>query len=258
AKDVTLSSGEVRLSQGVTDIRPDGQGFTVTTPRGRLRTKYLINCAGAHADRIADLAGHPPASRIVPFRGEYKLLKPERRHLVRGLIYPVPDPRFPFLGVHFTRRISGEIEAGPNAVLALSRNGYSWGRIRARDVRELGTNLAFWRMASRYWRTGLGEVARSLSTALFARALRKLIPDVRTADLIPGGAGVRAQALDPNGTLADDFRITTGPNAFHVLSAPSPAATAALAIGRHVAERASEHLGLGRSRRSQVALEQSP
>lgn len=258
AKDVTLSSGEVRLSQGVTDIRPDGQGFTVTTPRGRLRTKYLINCAGAHADRIADLAGHPPASRIVPFRGEYKLLKPERRHLVRGLIYPVPDPRFPFLGVHFTRRISGEIEAGPNAVLALSRNGYSWGRIRARDVRELGTNLAFWRMASRYWRTGLGEVARSLSTALFARALRKLIPDVRTADLIPGGAGVRAQALDPDGTLADDFRITTGPNAFHVLSAPSPAATAALAIGRHVAERASEHLGLGRSRRSQVALEQSP
>ena len=244
ADDVTRSSGEVRLSRGVTDIRPDGQGFTVTTRGGRLRTRFLINCAGAHADRIADLAGHPPTSRIVPFRGEYRLLRPGRRHLVRGLVYPVPDPRFPFLGVHFTRRISGEVEAGPNAVLALSRHGYSWSQVRLRDVADLARTPGLLRMASRYWRTGAGEVARSLSTALFAHALRSLVPEVRARDLVPGGAGVRAQALDPDGTLADDFRITTGPGAYHVLSAPSPAATASLAIGQHIAEGAARHLGL--------------
>lgn len=244
AWDVHTAGGEVRLGHGVRALRPDGQGFTLETSRGDVHARALVNCAGAQADRVADLAGHPPASRIVPFRGEYKVLVPERAHLVRGLIYPVPDPRFPFLGVHFTRRITGEVEAGPNAVLALSRRGYSWGQVSGRDLLALARTPGFARMASRYWRTGLGEVTRSLSTPLFARALRGLVPDVRTRDLAPGGAGVRAQALDADGTLADDFRITTGPRAFHVLSAPSPAATASLAIGRHIARQAGAHLGL--------------
>ena len=178
---------------------------------------------------------------MVPFRGEYKLLRGERESLVRNLIYPVPDPRFPFLGVHFTRRIGGGVEAGPNALLALHRNGYRWRDVSLRDTLAAAATPALWRMGLRYWRTALGEVRRSLSTGAFARALQGLVPEIRAEDLLPGGAGVRAQALDPDGTLADDFRITRGPGAFHVLSAPSPAATAALAIGDHIAREAEEH-----------------
>lgn len=244
AWDVKVLGGEVRLGRAVRAIRPDAQGFVLETARSDLRARSLVNCAGAQADRVADMAGHRPSSRVVPFRGEYKVLVPNRAHLVRGLVYPVPDPRFPFLGVHFTRRLSGEIEAGPNAVLALSRGGYSWGQVRGRDMLDLLRTPGFLRMARRYWRTGTAEVGRSLSTHLFASALRRLIPDVRASDLAPGGAGVRAQALDPDGTLADDFRITTGPGALHVLSAPSPAATASIAIGRHIAGRAARHLSL--------------
>ena len=244
AWDIRAAGGAVYLSHGVRAIRPDGQGFVLETSQGRLRARNLVNCAGAHADRVARLAGERPTTRIVPFRGEYKLLRSPRRHLVRGLIYPVPDPRFPFLGVHFTRRIDGGIEAGPNAVLALARHGYRWTDVNPRDLVEILTTPGMLRMASRYWRTGLAEVLRSLSTPLFARALRRLVPAIRTSDLEPGGAGVRAQALDPDGTLADDFRITTAPRAFHVLSAPSPAATASLAIGESIAARAGDHLGL--------------
>jgi (S)-2-hydroxyglutarate dehydrogenase len=248
AWDVRAAGGEVRLSRPVRAITSDGAGFVFETAAGVLRARHLVNCAGAQADRMAKLAGHAPNCRIVPFRGEYKVLVPERRNLVRGLIYPVPDPRFPFLGVHFTRRVGGEIEAGPNAVLALSRNGYSWGDVSPRDLGDLASYGGFWRMAARYWRTGLGEVLRSFSTQAFAHALRRLVPDVRAGDLAPGGAGVRAQALDPDGTLADDFRIVAAPGAYHVLCAPSPAATASLAIGRHVARGAAAHLGLSRGK----------
>lgn len=243
AWDVRRSGGEVHLGAGVKAIEA-GAGFSLTTSRGRMRARSIINCGGTYADRVAGLAGHPVPTRIVPFRGEYRVLSEEARGLVRGLIYPVPDPRFPFLGVHFTRRIDGEIEAGPNAVLAFSRRGYSWGDINPRDMLEYAGNPALWRMGLRYWRTAAGEVMRSFSTALCAAALRRLVPAVRAKDLQPGGAGVRAQALDPDGTLADDFRIHTAPGAFHVLSAPSPAATASLAIGRWIAERAGAHLGL--------------
>ena len=187
--------------------------------------------------------GVQPDVRIIPFRGEYYTLRPERQ-VVRGLIYPVPDPEFPFLGVHFTKRISGEIEAGPNAVLAFAREGY---RMRTINVGELLGVLGyrgFWAMASKYWRTGSYEFYRSLSKRAFVRALQRLVPDVREDDLAPGGAGVRAQAVSPDGALVDDFKITETANAIHVLNAPSPAATASLAIGRHIAALAGKSFGL--------------
>ena len=243
ADDVRELGGEVRLGQAAGAIRPEPSGgFHIEVGDGAVRTAGLVNCGGLHADRIARRAGELPTSRIVPFRGEYKLLVPERSNLVRGLIYPVPDPRFPFLGVHFTRRVDGSVEAGPNAVLALHRHGYSRGRISIPDALGVATTPGFWRMAARYWRTGLAEEWRSLSPGAFARALAELVPEVRRADLRPAGAGVRAQALDPDGTLADDFRITRGRDSFHVLSAPSPAATASLAIGEFLAQEADEHL----------------
>ena len=182
----------------------------------------------------------------MPFRGEYHEIVPERHHLVRNLVYPVPDPRFPFLGVHFTRMVHGGVEAGPNAVLAFAREGYTRWRISARDLWDVLSYPGFWKLARRYWRMGLGEFHRSFSRRAFVRALQGLIPDIGLADVRPGGAGVRAQALLPDGSLADDFRIVRAERAFHVLNAPSPAATASLAIGRHVAAQAAEHLGVGR------------
>lgn len=249
ADDVRAAGGEVRLScaagaMGREAIPGGPGGFRIATPRGELRARGLVNCGGLQADRVARRAGHAPGLRIVPFRGEYRQLRPERAGLVRNLIYPVPDPRFPFLGVHLSRRIGGGIEAGPNAVLALHRHGYARWRTSPADLWDLASYPAFWRMAARHWRTGLGELARSLSRRAFAHALARLVPAIRPWDLGPGGAGVRAQALDPDGTLADDFRIARGESAFHVLSAPSPAATASLAIGAEIAERASAHLGL--------------
>jgi L-2-hydroxyglutarate oxidase len=187
-----------------------------------------------------------PGLRIAPFRGEYMELRAEASALVNGPIYPVPDPAFPFLGVHFTTRLDGSVEAGPNAVLALSRNGYHRGQVNGRDLLDLVSYGAFWKMAARHWRSGLGEVWRSYSKAAFTRALQELLPELTGSDLQPGGSGVRAQALDPDGTLADDFRIVEGPNALHVLSAPSPAATACLAIGDWLANRAEQTLDLGR------------
>jgi (S)-2-hydroxyglutarate dehydrogenase len=193
---------------------------------------------------VARLAGVDPGLRIVPFRGEYYELVPERQDLVRHLVYPVPDPRFPFLGVHFTRMIRGGVEAGPNAVLAFKREGYSRFSFSVPDVLGYLAYVGFWRMASRFWRMGLGEMARSFSKALFVRALQRLVPEIRGADVHRSGAGVRAQALEPDGQLADDFRIVDADRMVHVLNAPSPAATASLAIGRAIAFRAVRVFGL--------------
>jgi L-2-hydroxyglutarate oxidase LhgO len=229
----------------VTGVGRRSDGLVVRAGTREVCARYLINCAGLHADVVARLTGARPDVRIVPFRGEYYLIRPERRHLVRGLIYPVPDPQFPFLGVHFTRTVRGDVEAGPNAVLAFGREGYSW---RCIDLGELASTVAFpgfWRMARRYWRTGLYEVWRSLSKAEFVRALRRLVPDLQPDDLVRGGAGVRAQAVSAEGTLEDDFRIVQSDRAIHVLNAPSPAATASLAIGRHIADLAAATFGLG-------------
>ena len=216
-----------------------GSGETVLdTTRGAIKAKRLINCAGLHSDRIMRLAGDESALRIVPFRGEYYEIVPTRRHLVRNLIYPVADPRFPFLGVHFTRRVSGGIEAGPNAVLALKREGYRKTDFNFRDALETAVFPGFWRMALKYWRSGVGEYYRSLRKRAFTEALQKLVPDIQVSDLEPAGAGVRAQALDGAGRLLDDFVIVRSNQMIHVCNVPSPAATASLVIGQQIAEMA--------------------
>ena len=231
-------------SAAVSAIRRQGGGLVLETTQGAMETRHLINCAGLHSDRVAALMGVTPEVRIIPFRGEYYMLRPERRSLVRGLIYPVPDPEFPFLGVHFTRTIHGDVEAGPNAVLAFAREGYTLGTVRPAEL--LGTlgYAGFWHMARRYWRVGAFEMYRSASKAAFVRSLQKLVPDIAAGDLDRGGAGVRAQAVAPDGSLVDDFKISVTPGAVHVVNAPSPGATASLAIGRHVAALAAETFGL--------------
>ncbi len=230
----------------VTAVRRGPDGLTLVTRRGPVAARHLINCAGLQSDRVARLMGVRPDVRIVPFRGEYYMLRAERRSLVRNLIYPVPDPEFPFLGVHFTRTIHGDVEAGPNAVLAFAREGYRLGTIRPRELLGTLTYRGFWRMARRYWKMGSYELYRSASKAAFVRSLQKLVPEIETRDIERGGAGVRAQAVSPDGSLVDDFRISVAKGAIHVVNAPSPAATASLAIGRHIAGLAAETLGLPR------------
>jgi L-2-hydroxyglutarate oxidase len=229
---------------GVTAIRRQGSSLVLETAQGAVEAKHLVNCAGLHSDRVAALMGVTPEVRIIPFRGEYYMLRPERRSIVRGLIYPVPDPEFPFLGVHFTRTIHGDVEAGPNAVLAFAREGYTLGTVRPGEL--LGTlgYAGFWHMARKYWRVGAFEMYRSASKAAFVRSLQKLVPDIAASDLERGGAGVRAQAVAPDGSLIDDFKISVTAGAVHVVNAPSPGATASLAIGRHVAGVAAETFGL--------------
>jgi L-2-hydroxyglutarate oxidase len=212
----------------------DGE-FVLTTTRGEIKTKFLVNCGGLYCDRIAKLCGVNPGLQIVPFRGEYYVLKKEREYLIRNLVYPVPDPHFPFLGVHFTRMMRGGVEAGPNAVLAFKREGYSKKDFSLKDVSQMFFYSGFWKMASKYYRMGFGEYHRSLSKKAFVKALQKLIPEIQEDDIMPGGAGVRAQALEPNGKLVDDFRIVEAHRMVHVLNAPSPAATASLSIGRTIA-----------------------
>lgn len=244
AELISAAGGTILTSAAVSGIHRLPGEIVVETSRGAFSTAALINCAGLYSDRIARMAGDHPDVMIVPFRGEYYDLIPERALLVRSLIYPVPDPRFPFLGVHFTRRITGTVDAGPNAVLALAREGY---RHRDVNLRELAGSLAFpgfWRMARRHWRSGLDEWRRSLSKPVFVRALQRLVPDVRESDLVPGGAGVRAQALKPDGALVDDFQFVTSGRMLHVLNVPSPAATASLAIGKSIVETAAADLGL--------------
>jgi L-2-hydroxyglutarate oxidase len=216
----------------------------LTTTAGEVRCRYLINCAGLHCDRVARLCGDEPGVRIVPFRGEYYHLRPSAAHLVRNLIYPVPDPRFPFLGVHFTRMIGGGVEAGPNAVLAFARHGYRLRDVSLADLWELARFPGFWRLALTHWRTGATEFLRSVSRRLFWRSLRRLVPDLRFGDIEPAGAGIRAQAVEPNGRLVDDFRIVRSERMIHVLNAPSPAATASLSIGEEIASLARAGFGL--------------
>jgi L-2-hydroxyglutarate oxidase len=241
--------GEVRTGAAVRAVRREAaRGLVVETTQGEVVCGGLINCGGLQSDRVARLCGATPDVQIVPFRGEYYTLAPERTGLVRNLIYPVPDARFPFLGVHFTRMIGGGVEAGPNAVLALARHGYRRTSFSLRDSYATGTYPGFWRMACKHWRTGFGEFHRSLSKRAFLSALRRLIPGLELSDLRPGGAGVRAQALDRTGALVDDFRIVRGERTVHVLNAPSPAATASISIGRHVARMAADQWGLTRRR----------
>jgi L-2-hydroxyglutarate oxidase len=227
----------------VTGIGGDGAALHIETAAGDVVAGGLVNCAGLYADRVARLMGVDPPVRIVPFRGEYYTLRAGQT-LVRGLVYPVPDPDLPFLGVHFTKRIGGEVEAGPNAVLAFAREGYRMRTVRAGELAATLGFRGFWAMGRRHWRTGLYEYYRSFSKRVFVRDLQRLVPDVRASDLAPGGAGVRAQAVRLDGTLVDDFEIAETARAIHVLNAPSPAATASLAIGREIAERAASRFGL--------------
>jgi L-2-hydroxyglutarate oxidase LhgO len=208
----------------------------VETTAGAFGAKYVINCAGLHSDRVSRMAGADIALKIVPFRGEYHEIVPEKHHLVNGLVYPVADPRFPFLGVHFTRRIHGGVEAGPNAVLAFKREGYGKADVNLTDTLETLSYPGFWRMTRKYWRSGMGEFYRSFSKPAFVRALQKLLPELTETDITPGGAGVRAQALDRDGRLVDDFRFIHTERMVHVCNVPSPAATASIAIGQQIVQ----------------------
>ena len=222
----------------ITRVR--GGGLAVSTTQHTITAAKLINCAGLYSDVVARMAGADTEVQIIPFRGEYYFLRPERESLVRGLIYPVPDPEFPFLGVHFTRTIHGEVEAGPNAVLAFAREGYRFARVRPKEFAGTLGYRGFWAMARKYWKVGAFEVHRSLSKKKFVDSLQRLVPDLKAEDIVPGGAGVRAQAVRPDGSLLDDFSIAVGPDSIHVVNAPSPAATASLSIGRHIAGLAAE------------------
>jgi len=234
-RQIEEAGGEVRTGCRMLSATRKGGAWGIETSAGTVEADYLVNCAGLHCDRVAAASGTDPGVRIIPFRGEYYRLRPERAGLVKHLIYPVPDPAFPFLGVHFTRMIAGGVEAGPNAVLALKREGYRKTDIDLRDAWESLGFPGFRRLAGRYWRTGIGEMVRSWSKPAFVRALQRLLPELRGADLEPGGAGVRAQALDGQGSLLSDFALVPGDRALHVLNAPSPAATASLVIGEEIA-----------------------
>ncbi len=242
---VSAAGGTIQTESRVTGFRRLAGEFVLTTPKGDVSCRNLINCGGLQCDRLARMCGVNPGLQIVPFRGEYYELVRSHWGLVRNLIYPVPDPRFPFLGVHFTRMIHGGVEAGPNAVLALCREGYSWARFSARDLSQMLTYRGFWRMAWKYGGTGLAELYRSFSKKAFHRALQRLIPELRLEDIQPHGAGVRAQALDPSGSLIDDFRCVEAERMIHVLNAPSPAATASISIGQTIVELAGRNFGLG-------------
>jgi L-2-hydroxyglutarate oxidase LhgO len=244
AAEVRARGGEIRTGAEVTAIRGTSGGLVLATTAGDVAAGSLVTCAGLHSDRLAAMTGHGRGIRIVPFRGDYAVLRPEARRFCRTLIYPVPDPRFPFLGVHLTRRIDGEVWAGPNAVLAFGREAY---RRRDVDPRELAAILGdrgFLRLAGRYWRTGATEMVRDLSRRLFLRALRRYTPGLQLADLAWGPSGIRAQALRRDGTLVEDFAVTGGAHVLHVQNAPSPAATASLAIGRVLAAKAVERFEL--------------
>ncbi|SFA75651.1 L-2-hydroxyglutarate oxidase [Collimonas sp. OK607] len=234
-KLVIAAGGEVRLGTKVTAVRNRHDRVEVETPGGAFSARFLINCAGLHSDRIAQQEGSNVGLKIVPFRGEYYEIVPEKRHLVKHLIYPVPNPSFPFLGVHYTRMIGGHVEAGPNAVLAFKREGYRKTDINLRDLAEVAMFPGFWKLAGKYWREGAQEMVRSVSKAAFVRSLQELIPEITAEDLVPAPAGVRAQALKSDGSLVDDFHVVPGTRCLHVCNAPSPAATASIEIGKYIA-----------------------
>jgi len=238
AADAVADGAKLLLGHEVVGLRTSGAEVVVTARSAgdSAETAFdrIVVCGGLQSDRLAELAGDEPDPVIMPFRGEYYALKPERRNLVNGLVYPVPDPRYPFLGVHVTPRVDGEVLIGPNAVLALAREGYTWGRISVPDVMEVARTPAFWRFARRHWRTGLREMYGSLSKRRFVAAARAYVPDIGDDDVVPGVAGIRAQALDSDGGLVDDFRITLRERVVLLRNAPSPAATASLAIAEHI------------------------
>jgi len=239
---VTAAGGEVRTGVQAGRATTTAEGWLIDTPNGPIRSRFLVGCAGLHADRVARRSGARPDARILPFRGEYLDVVGPSADLVRGLVYPVPDPRFPFLGVHLTRGLDGRVHAGPNAVLALAREGYSWSDV---SVRDLASTLVWGgtsRLVVRYWRPGLTELVRSVSRRRFAADARRLIPGLRTGDLRRAPSGVRAQAVDRRGELVDDFHLVAGERSLHVLNAPSPAATASLEIGALVADRVAAAL----------------
>jgi (S)-2-hydroxyglutarate dehydrogenase len=237
AELISARGGEVRLNTEVIGIRPNGSSTVIQTKSGDFKTRFLVNCSGLHSDRVARLANMGVSSRIVPFRGEYYELVPQRRDLVKGLVYPVPNPRFPFLGVHLSRMIDGSIHAGPNAVLSFKREGYHRTDFNLRDFGDVILFPGFWKLAARNAKEGLRELYRSFNKAAFVSSLQKIIPEIKGEDLVPSPAGVRAQALQPDGTLVDDFLIARAPNAMHVINAPSPAATASLSIGNFIASQ---------------------
>ncbi len=244
ARIIEESGGSIRLGTRVESIERVGAVHRITTSKGPLEARYVINCAGLYSDRVTKMDGADPTAQIVPFRGEYYELAPHRRHLVKGLIYPVPNPDFPFLGVHFTRMVDGSVHAGPNAVLAFKREGYTKTDFDAKELFEILKYRGFHKLAAKNWREGAREMWRSVSKKAFVKSLQELIPEVTDDDVIPTHAGVRAQALKPDGSMVDDFLIVEAPHALHVCNAPSPAATASLEIGREIAARvpAQDHL----------------
>ena len=239
AEDVERAGGRLLLSTTVTGVRRDVGGIRVETDRGPHLFDRLVVCAGLQADRVSRLADGVDGPRIVPFRGEYMTVSPAKRDLVRGMVYPVPDPRFPFLGVHFTRRVSGELEVGPNAVLALTREGYRRREVSWHDVLSMASWPGTWRLARQHWRTGMVELRGSLSVRSYMRAASRYVPEIGAADVVRGSAGIRAQAVDRDGALVDDFRIGQQDGITTVRNAPSPAATSSLAIAEHVVDRMS-------------------
>ncbi|BBD57807.1 hypothetical protein NIES2109_05750 [Nostoc sp. HK-01] len=237
AQLIQQQGGDLRLNTKVLKIAASGNNQVLETNNGNFESKFVINCAGLHSDRIAKLGGVEPKAKIVPFRGEYYELTPEKRYLVKTLIYPVPNPDFPFLGVHFTKMIDGTVHAGPNAVLSLKREGYKKTDFDLRDFAEVMTYPGFWKLAAKHADEGIQEIIRSFSKAAFVKSLQKLIPEVQAEDLVPTHAGVRAQALMDDGKLVDDFLIIPGQNSIHVCNAPSPAATSSLEIGKAIASQ---------------------
>jgi L-2-hydroxyglutarate oxidase len=244
ADTVRQQGGQVLTSARVFKITQKPDAIILHSTQGDFQAQGLINCAGLQSDRVARMCGLDPDVQIIPFRGEYYKLAPHAWSLCKNLIYPVPDPAFPFLGVHFTRMIAGGVEAGPNAVLALARHGYTWTHINPIDLLGTLTYPGFWKMAAKFWKMGLGEMHRSFSKKAFLKALQRLMPELQMFDLLPGGAGIRAQAVDRTGKLVDDFAMQTAPRMVHVLNAPSPAATASLSIGQFIARAASQSLQL--------------
>lgn len=237
---IAESGGEVQLGCKFLSCKTVSGGLVIETTKGTIQANHLINCGGLHSDRIAKACGVEPGVQIVPFRGEYYELHKDKHYLVRNLIYPVPDPRLPFLGVHLTRMVHGGVEAGPNAVLAFRREGYKMWDFSIRDMIGLVLSPGFWRMSAKFWKTGIGEFYRSLSKKAFLKALQRLMPELQMKDIYPAGAGVRAQAMAYDGKLVDDFHIVQKERMVHVLNAPSPAATASLAIGKTIAELANQ------------------
>ncbi len=246
AELIRAQRGAIRTSTKLTGLRILADEIIAETDNGTFSTKYLINCAGLFSDRIAHMAGGNSDLIIVPFRGEYYDLTSDRAALVGALIYPVPDPQFPFLGVHFTRRINGTVDAGPNAVLAFRREGYQRSDFSLADLASSLAFPGFWRMAAKHWRSGMDEFHRSFSKAAFVCALQRLLPELRSEDLVPGGSGVRAQALKRDGTLVDDFQFVPAGRMLHVLNVPSPAATASLVIGREIVNCAVRNFAIGK------------